>query len=179
MIQITELSKRYAGALFELATQAKNVKETQGQFRGFVKMVNENSDVMAFMSSAVVQESEKIALFEKATGDRLLPSVSNFIKTTLLKNRFFHLPEMAEAFDSMVDEQNGVVRGQVRSAVALDAEQRTSVEQTASRVTGRKVIFDYTVDAGMVAGLKAQVAGWMFDDSVDSHLRAIKESLVK
>jgi len=70
-----------------------------------------------------------------------------------------------------------VTRGTVKSASVLPPESRSRIEKRVSEVTGKKVILTYTQDATVIGGLIAEVGGYLFDDTLKSHLQRIKDDL--
>jgi F-type H+-transporting ATPase subunit delta len=66
---------------------------------------------------------------------------------------------------------------EVRSAVPLDAERRTRLADALSKATGRQVEVKVVVDPGVVGGAVAMVGDEVFDGSVRSRLRELREHL--
>ena len=54
---------------------------------------------------------------------------------------------------------------------------RKRIEETVSAVTKKKVILNFTVDPKLLGGMTAQVGGWTFDDSLETHLTRLSEDL--
>jgi F-type H+-transporting ATPase subunit delta len=59
----------------------------------------------------------------------------------------------------------------------LAQESRTKIEDIVTKVTRKKVILSFVEDAKLIGGTVAQVGGWTFDDSLESHLRRLNEDL--
>jgi F-type H+-transporting ATPase subunit delta len=59
----------------------------------------------------------------------------------------------------------------------LNEDDRRKLEQTIAGVTKKKVILNFTEDKKLMGGLVAQVGGWSFDDSLQSHLTRLTEDL--
>jgi F-type H+-transporting ATPase subunit delta len=84
---------------------------------------------------------------------------------------------MVSAFETISDEDHGVTRGNVRSAATLSPESRQQIEDTVTKVTKKKVILNFTEDPKLLGGMVAQVGGWTFDDSLETHLTRMSEDL--
>jgi F-type H+-transporting ATPase subunit delta len=93
------------------------------------------------------------------------------------KGRLQHISDILTSFEEIVDSQNGIIRGSVRSAVKLDQDARQNIEKVVSHFVKKKVILTYSEDVSLVGGVVAQVGGWTFEDTLDSHLRRLKEDL--
>lgn len=173
---ISEIGNRYAKALFEVSESAKNSDAVLGELRALGEAVSKNADVKAFLSSPIVSQADKAKVFAPLKGKFTAP-VENLLNVLNDKDRLAFAGEIAEAFEALIDEKNGVTRGVVRSAATLDPEQRKSLEETVRKVTGKQVILKFDVDPTLMGGLVATVGGWTFDDSLTSHLTSLKEGL--
>jgi F-type H+-transporting ATPase subunit delta len=114
----------------------------------------------------------KLALHGKASD-----SVTNGLLLLAHKNRLNLFFDIVDAFEEISDLDHGVTRGTVKSAKALGPEARNKIEATVNKVTGKKVILNYTEDADLLGGMMAQVGGWTFDDSLETHLTRMSEDL--
>ncbi len=84
---------------------------------------------------------------------------------------------VVQAYQARSDEAHGVVRGIVRSASALLPDQRTAIEKKVAQVTGKQVVLEYKQDEALLGGLVAEVGSYTFDDSLETQLRLMNESL--
>jgi F-type H+-transporting ATPase subunit delta len=89
-----------------------------------------------------------------------------------------HLPEIAAAYQKLVDEGLGQVRAQVRTAVALTAEERRQIAERLSRAVGKRVLIEEHVDRSLLGGFVAQIGSLILDGSLDGQLSRIRERLV-
>ena len=85
--------------------------------------------------------------------------------------------EISNAFEAIIDEERGFVRGLVRSAEVLSPEARTRTEEAIKKVINKKIILSFVKDPNLLGGMVAQVGGWTFDDSLESHLIRLGEDL--
>lgn len=173
---ISQLGNRYAKALFEVSEAAKNSDVVLGDLRALGEAVSKSAEVKAFLLSPIVSQTEKSKIFAPLKGKFSEP-VENLLNVLNENDRLAYAGEIAEAFEALIDEKNGVTRGVVRSAATLDPDQRKSLEETVRKVTGKQVILKFDVDPTLMGGLVATVGGWTFDDSLTSHLTSLKEGL--
>lgn len=175
MSRVSIISKRYAKALFEAA---QNKEMTLNELRVVVKIITEVSEVKEFFESHQIQENIKIDVINKSFENKGITEVIRGLLFTMArKNRLQHLSDVLVSYESLVDSQNNVTRGTVKSAVKLDPEARLKIESVVSHFVKKKVILSYLEDPKLVGGVVAQVGGWTFEDTLDSHLRRLKEDL--
>lgn len=178
MTQIPELAIRYATALFEVVEAGEKQAGLLAQLRSIQKAICEDPVVFEFFLSPVVRLEEKQkVLSESFKKQPLDPLIDNFLKVLLKRDRLYLLEKIVLAFEKKSDEKHHVTRGEVRSAVPLTADERLDLEKMISRLAQKNVILNYRTDPEVLGGLKAQVGGLLFDDSVENHLKRLKDEL--
>ena len=88
------------------------------------------------------------------------------------------LGEVAEAFETAVDERLGFLRAKVTSATPLSEAHRRETEQALSEVTGKRVRADFDVDPSLIGGVVARIGSTIYDGSVRSQLETLRQRLV-
>jgi len=174
---ISEVSKRYAKALYELAKESGKHEKILVELRAISETLNSEAMISEFICSPLVSPESKAAAVNKSVAGKVSPEVINLMVLLADKNRLAIFSDLVVAYEQISDADHGVTRGTVRSASVVSAEARKSVELTVTRATGKKVILNYIEDASLLGGLVAQVGGWTFDDSLSSHLTKIGEEL--
>jgi len=174
---ISEVSKRYARALFDYATDNKKVDSVAAQLGQVAAALESNHSIHEFVASPVVTGAEKMNAIKAALGPQAAEEILNLVGLLIEKHRIDIFGQVAQAFSLILDESTGVTRGTVRSASALNDDNRRQIETTVAGITKKKVILNYLEDKSMMGGLVAQVGGWTFDDSLQSHLTRMSEEL--
>lgn len=174
---ISEVARRYARALYGVAAEKNQADQFLSELRAVLKLVNDQKDIGEFLNSPTADAKVKARAITAAFDGKVQQEISNLILLLVEKGRFGALDEITAAFETETDLARGITRGHVRSASPLEADQRKSLEETAKKLTGKQVLLKYDLDPTLVGGLVAQVEGWAFDDSLTSHLNALKEEL--
>ncbi len=176
---ISELSKRYASALFQLG-QEKNILESlHSELTELAKSFQKDADSFAFFTSQFVDSSQKNQVLQKALGAKLSAECLHLLFILSEKSRWPLFLEIVEAFSLLQDEAKQITRGVVRSAITLSSEQKKALEERVQKTLGRQVIFSFIEDRSVLGGMIAQVGGWTFDDSIQAHLSRINDNLRK
>jgi F-type H+-transporting ATPase subunit delta len=76
----------------------------------------------------------------------------------------------------LADRQN-VVRAEVTSAEPLSADRVQAIEQRLAALTGKRVSMKTTVDKGIIGGVVARVGSTVYDASIATQLKKIRERL--
>lgn len=177
-MRYSEVANRYASALFEIAQESNQQNLFIEQLHGLKKVLSEDSEVSRYLQSPVAKVSEmKSALTEALEKGGVDKSIQNLVLLMAEKKRLGIFDELLLAFQDHADQANGVTRGTVRAAYELGPDERSQVEKMIKEKTGKNVILEYSKDPSVLGGVIAQVGSYTFDDTIDSHLRRMKEEL--
>lgn len=177
-MMVNEVSKRYARALFVLAKENKKEVQVFEQIRTVNESLSSEKQLVDFFNSPTIPaELKKEAIQKALEKTQLSDEVKNLLSLLCTKDRMSCFSEIVEAYQQNIDSDNGVTRGVVKTATVLDPASQKKLEETIQKVIGKKVILTYKEDSALIGGLKAQVGGWTFDDSINSHLQKMNEDL--
>lgn len=177
-MKANQIANRYAKSVFELARETKNDEKVLDQLRALDTSLNKDPEIIEFLSSPLVKlEDREKALAQALKGTGALPEVEQLMLLLVNKGRVSVFSEVVEAFQKLIDDANGVVRGTVRSAATLSPAERQQIEATVEKVLKKKVIMTYKVDPSVIGGLVAQAGSYTFDDSLNSHLQRLNDEL--
>lgn len=172
------LAARYAGALYELADEAKNLDEVASDLQGLKAMFADSSDFRRLIRSPVMrrddQERAIAALAKKAEAQ---PLTVNFLRLLARNRRLFALDQMVDAFLAILAERRGEFRAKVTSAHALSDAQMSSLENSLREVAGAKVTLETAVDSSLLGGLVVQLGSRMYDSSLRTKLQRLQHAM--
>lgn len=94
------------------------------------------------------------------------------------KSRENLLGEMAESFISIYNKANGITLAEVTSAIALDKDTLSGIEQFVKNHAGSKqVVITQKVNFALIGGLTILFDGRMYDSSVIGQINKMKKEL--
>lgn len=175
------VASRYARALADLATDPARGIDSRAaiaELQSFENALKEFSDLRNVILSPAVASARKRAVIErlsKVLG--ISPLIRNFLCVTSDRRRTRILPDIREAFRSLVNERMGVVEARVAAARELTPEQRSNVAAQLSKITGKTVRCDFEVDESLIGGLTAQIGSTIYDGSVRGLLDGLRRKL--
>lgn len=172
---MTGLAGRYATALYELADEQKLLDQVAGDLANLKRMLADNADLQRLIASPLVPRDQQakavLALVEKMG---LSDLTRRFIGTVARNRRLFSLPQIIDAYDTLLAEHRGEVTATVTSAKALSAPQAESVNAALRAAVGRKVAILLHVDPKLLGGLKVKVGSRLIDASLASKLQRLQ-----
>jgi len=175
------VAARYARALVDIAVDPKNqldpakVLECLEAFEGAVQSSEELRNIL---ESPAVPAARKKAVVTRLGAPLGLPVlVRHFFYVLINHRRVLLLGDIRRSFQTLLDERLGVVRADVSSALPLDDEQRAGVVSELTRLTGKQVRCEYSVDSELVGGVSARIGSTIYDGSLRGRLAKLRRTL--
>jgi F-type H+-transporting ATPase subunit delta len=169
-------AKRYAEAAYLIAQQ-DGKQDIWSRGLSTVSALFGDEQGRAVFESTRVSAANKLSLVENGLAG-VDPLVLNLARLLLRRGRTDLGPQVAEAFQELVDRANGISHAIVTTAIALSAEEMKAVQQRLAEINGGPVIVETRVDEGILGGLVARIGDRLIDGSTISKLRALKRQLV-
>ncbi len=174
----TVLARRYAKALFAVGKEEDKLQafnETLQELNGFLKG---NPEIGAALESPIIGLDVKQDIIEELIkAAKVDETMANFLRVLVERNRIHYLPLIAEAFQELIDEETGVVRARVTTAVPLSSDLQKKMEEVFAEATGKKVVLVAEEDPEIIGGVVAHVGDMVWDGSIKSQLEGLKESI--
>ena len=174
-------ANRYARALFDVANAERvDLEQVDRELSGIVALFAANEPLQRVLTTPAIPAARKRGVIEQLL--KLSPVGAVLGRVLLLladRDRLVLLPELAEAYRSRLMDHRKIVRAEVTTAMALPADRVTALQQGLARATGREVKLDVRVDPSIVGGAITRVGSTVFDGSVTTQLRKLKEQLVE
>lgn len=175
----TAVARRYARALFELLDPA-TIEATQETLNGLGRALKESADLRYVLASPTFAADEKIAvLAELSSQFHCPPEGTAFLGQLIRKHRIGFLPEIAEAFNRLVDQARKIQRVSVWSARALSPDEQEQLTARLRQVLRREVAVTFHADAGLLAGIRIQIENKEVDGTVRGRLQEIRSLLAQ
>ncbi len=172
------LAKRYAKALFIVGKEENALDEYANTLKDFAELYTTLPEVRDGLTNrmypADVREKVMAAIVKNAGVSQIM---GNFLNLLAQKNRANVLPEIATAFQAMVDVERNVCQGVVITAKALSPELLEKTKQTLEKITGKQVVLNTEVDESIIGGMIAKVGDIILDGSIKTQLEGLKESI--
>ncbi|HUS05970.1 MAG TPA: ATP synthase F1 subunit delta [Bryobacteraceae bacterium] len=175
------VASRYANALVDavLAASPKaDPHQASAELSFFEEMVQGASELRNILLSPAVSATRKRSVIARFSQSMPLSTlVRNFLWVLVDHRRIAILGEIKEAFDLILDERLGLVRAQVKSAKTLEEPQKAALQAELSRLTGKQVRCDYSVEPELLGGMTARIGSTIYDGSVRAQLDYLHQRL--
>ena len=167
--------RRYATAVLTIARQQGSVDSWVEAIEALESLTSRPEFVAALQADGMTDENFQ------AIVRRVMPTVTavqlNLFRLLRRKGRLGLGPDIASFFRELIDEERGIARAIVTSAVELDPERRSQLERTLAAQTGRQVSLETQVDPSILGGLIVRIGDRLVDGSTRARLRSLRTQL--
>jgi F-type H+-transporting ATPase subunit delta len=101
----------------------------------------------------------------------------NLFRLLRRKGRLGLGPSIASYFTELWDEERGIERAVVRTAVPIGDAERETIAAQLSQASGRQVQLEAEVDPSLIGGAVIRVGDRLIDGSTRTRLRALRTRL--
>lgn len=171
-------SLQYANALADVALEQGAAELVLKQLNDFAGTYAESAELRNFLATPAATGKEKHAVVEKLSA-RLGASkiVRNFLFLIIDHRRTLMIPELAEAFQAVIRDRQGVAEAIVTSASEMSEAQRKSLAQSLEKKTGKKIEAKYMIDKSLLGGVVVRIGDTVYDGSLRYRLNEIRAKL--
>ncbi len=174
------LSRRYAKALADVAAERRVLEPVGRDLRAVAGLLKEHREASIFFANPAIPLTDKRRVLQ-SLGELagVSPLAASFLKLVLEKRRLPRLDEIALAYQELIDERLNRVKATVTSAILLPGLALEEVKARLRVATGKEVYLEPRIDPAILGGLVAQVGGTIYDGSLKTQLRRMREQLLK
>ncbi len=174
----TILARRYAKALFAVGKEEGKYEEYSQTLQGVAGLYVSHPEVIDALTNPLypldIRQKVMAGMIESMGVEKIM---ANFLNLLVEKKRAAILPEVAEEFQAMVDNEKNVSHGSVVSAIELSDALQDKVRAALEKLTGKKVELTTSVDPSIIGGIIAKVGDLELDGSIRTQLASLKDSI--
>ena len=174
------LSRRYAKAIFDIGSQQGDLTKLGQDIRSLAKAMNESKELQTVLTNPAIRRGDR-----KRVVDGLLQSIGvqtasrNMVYLLLEGERMGSIPSISRALDEMIEAKAGRVTAEVISAKPLDPSQLSQINAALEKLSGKKVSVTTRQDPELLGGVVAKVGDTVYDGSLRTQLRTLRDELSK
>ena len=174
---MTEKVEEYAAGLAKLADAEGELNRVADELYQLGRTVESSDELRSPLSDRSIPASRRIGVLEDLLGSNASPVTLNLVSMLVGAGRGNHIGPISDELVRQAAETRGQAVAEVRSAVALNDDQRDRLRSALSNATGMNIDIVVVVDPDILGGVVAQVGDTVFDGSVRTRLEKMKERL--
>ena len=105
------------------------------------------------------------------------PLALNLARLLIAKGRTLEAREVADAFNRLADEHEGLAQAEITTAVPLQDDQVAAMEQRLGEALGKQITATAAVDSDIIGGVVLRIDDHLIDGSVRTRLRRLRQEL--
>ena len=176
---MTEVGSVYGESLYELAREESLTKRIGEQLTVLQQSFQQEPDFIRLLSSPNLTKAERCQILDDSFRGSVHRYVLNFLKILTEKGYMRYFSDCCDAFMEHYDQDNGILRVNAVTAVALTPEQADKLTQKLTRITGKEIALRNRIDPAVYGGVRLDYDGQRLDDTVSHRLDAIRDLLNK
>jgi len=171
------IASRYAKSLIGLATEQGNLEKVYEDVQSIYDTAINSHDLVLMLKSPVIKADTKSSIL-KSVFKASSPLTVSFIDKVIDARREKYLVEIANQFISIYNDQKGIARATVTTAMPLDEASLTRIKAYISqKINKPNVQLTVKVDAGIIGGMVINYEDKLLDMSVKNDLNKLKQQL--
>ena len=176
----SEISQRYALALYELSKEQKATEETISNMDTLLKIFNSNEDLRNFVKNPTHSVVNQKIVFEKILSlMNFNKIVKNFFSILIMKKRIFFLDKIADEFIKLTSLKSGEISGNLISSKKIDEGTILNIEKEISENIKRPIKLKSRIDESLIGGIIIQIGSLMIDTSIKNKLQKYRKLMIE
>jgi F-type H+-transporting ATPase subunit delta len=157
---------KYARALFAESRERGSLARVTADMEALRSLPSEDRAFLDFLVSPQVLTETKLVFVEAVFAPRTERLVADFLRLLVDKGRIGLLPEITAAFRQLIEEDQGILRARVETAVPLGADQEARLKRDLDHLTGKQVLLEKAVDPSVLGGVIVYLGNKIIDRSL-------------
>jgi F-type H+-transporting ATPase subunit delta len=174
---MSERAEGYAEAFYAVANAEDAVAKVEDELHAVARTLESNDALRGTLTDQAIPAELRQGVVEDLLGARAHPVTTSLVSFVVGAGRGRELPAIIDAFIAKAADSRAEAVAEVRSATALDDDQKERLAAALSRETGKKITVKVTVDPSVLGGIVAQVGDTVIDGTVRHRLDQLKESV--
>ena len=174
---ISTISKNYAKALIEIATESKSFEKIEKQLNQISEVIESSKDLKIVMSNSSISASTKIQIIDEVFGKKIDKRLLNFLKVLVEKNRFNEFNSIKIVFNQMLEKRSNKKTVEVYSPIELNFENKSNVLFKLEHKLGCEITPVWKIDKSLIAGLAFKIDDCVIDTSVRAKLTNLSKNI--
>jgi F-type H+-transporting ATPase subunit delta len=167
----------YARGLFEIARAEGTLDEVEDELFRFARSYENSDELRSALSDEQIPAAKRQAIVEDLLGGKATSTTTQLVSMVVGSGRGRDLPAIVDKLVARASSAKNLELAEVRTAVALTADQQTRLAAALANATGKQVNLKVVIDPSVLGGLVATVGDTVIDGSVRTRIDQLKSRL--
>jgi len=172
---VSEIAKRYATALFELADEQSALDGVADDLARLSAAIDESPDLQRLVRSPVLNRTDQGKAMAAILGAMDVNDLTRrFVGLVAQNRRLFVLSDMVRSYLDELARRRGEMVAEVTAAKSLSDSQINALQESLQRALGGKISIAHAVDPALIGGMVVKVGSRMVDTSLRTQLNRMQ-----
>ncbi|HET7500807.1 MAG TPA: ATP synthase F1 subunit delta [Kofleriaceae bacterium] len=174
------LARRYARAVLELGTAHGNLEKIGIDLRTLARAMRDSAELVTALTNPAIRRADRRRVLDGLL-ERIgaAPHTKNLVYLLLDGERMGSLEAISREVDAMIEARSGRLSAEVTSARPLDAGQLSQIITALEKISGKKIAVTKREDPDLLGGVVAKLGDTVYDGSLRTQLRSLRDELTK
>ena len=174
---MSNISKAYADALFELSLEENILDEIMEQVLSLSEILSRNADFVKLLNAPTVTKEEKVTISDNIFSGKINKNLLNFIKVMIERKDTAEIRASFTDFEKMYNKHNNIEKAVATTAVPMTDDLKAKLVDKLQSLTGKNIVLTNKVDPACLGGVILQFSDMQFNDSISNKLETLKNQL--
>jgi F-type H+-transporting ATPase subunit delta len=171
----TKLASRYAKSLFEFARERNQVEQVNEDLKLVKAVIKENRELKAVIESPIVFPDKKNAIFSGIFSGKISDTTFGFLSLLIKKRREPALTTICDEYTALYNILHNIKIAHIITAVPMSKEVTDELTQLLEKETHATIKLQENVDPDIIGGLIGMIDGYLFDASIISSIKKLRD----
>ena len=174
---MSNISRAYADALFEISIEENTLDEIMQQTASMAEILAANPEFVKLLNAPTVTKEEKTQLVDSIFSGKINKSLLNFIKVMVERKDTTEIKASFADFEKLYNKHNNIEKATATTAVPMSDRHKARLVEKLKAITGKNVVLTNIVDPDCLGGVILQFSDVQYNDSVRGKLETLKNQL--
>lgn len=174
------LALKYAKGLFIAGKELNKTREFGEDLKRLEEIMGSYPEIFRVLESPIYPPDVKMEILREILQYvKIDPEVERFLQLLVERRRIQYLKDIIKMYQSLLDEELGIARGEVVCAYEISEEEKRALEEALKGILKKEVHLEVRVDPEIIGGVLVRIGDYVWDGTLKSQLEKFKEIIKK
>ena len=177
MIKDTKIAKRYARALFDIASEDQSYNDWLDKLK-LISDTETDKDFAIVLNSTKISLSKKMNTIDEVFKSKLNTLQLNFLKLLTKNHSFSIIEDIHKQFLDQVEKLNNIIRVSVTSPYKISDDLKDQISNLVNEISGAESVIEEKIDSELIGGVVIRLGDTVIDGSIKNKVKQLRRELV-
>ena len=177
MIKDTKIAKRYARALFDIASEDQSYNDWLDKLK-LISDTEADKDFAIVLNSTKISLSKKMNTIDEVFKGKLNTLQLNFLKLLTKNQSFSIIQDIHKQFVDQVEKLNNIIRVSVTSPYKISDDLKDQISNLVNEISGAESVIEEKIDSELIGGVVIRLGDTVIDGSIKNKVKQLRRELV-